>query len=74
MGGTFAHAQDGLERHERQIAAAEWQQMIAAERQAGRALAEVDALTRALTAAVLIANGYHVHKRQWRKRRYEQSE
>lgn len=33
------------------------------------AVAEHGRLVRALTAGVLLASGYHTHKRQWRKRR-----
>ena len=69
MAAIWAEVLLGIERYERQAAAAEWRRVVEAERQAARALAEVDAVTHALTAAVLIVNGYHVHKRQWRKQR-----
>src|SRR5689334_10272212 len=32
------------------------------------ALADLETLLAGLTRAVLLANGYHPHKRQWRKR------
>ena len=72
MVATAVEALDRIERHERESAAAEWRRVVDAERRAARMLAEVDATTQALTAAVLIANGYHVHKRQWRRTRDEQ--
>lgn len=30
---------------------------------------DFDTITRTLTKAVLISNGYHTHRRQWRKKR-----
>ncbi len=69
MSATWAEALDGIERYERQATAAEWRRVVEAERKAARALAEVDAVTHALTAAVLIVNGYQAHKRQWRSQR-----
>jgi hypothetical protein len=33
------------------------------------ALAKLESLTRALTDAALLVNGYHTHKRQWRCKR-----
>ena len=69
MSATWAEALDDIERCERHAAAAEWRQVVDAERRAARALAQVDAVTRTLTTAVLIINGYHAHKRQWRRQR-----
>ena len=69
MSATWAEALDGIERYERQEAAAEWRRVVEAERRAARALARVDVVTSTLTAVVLIVNGYHAHKRQWRKQR-----
>ncbi len=74
LAATAADALDRMERYERETAAVEWRRVVNAERQAARALAEVETVTRVLTAAVLIANGYHAHKRQWRRARDEQSE
>ncbi len=69
MSATWAEALDEIERYERQAAAAEWRRVVEAERRAARALAQVDVVTRTLAAAVLIVNGYHAHKRQWRSQR-----
>lgn len=34
-----------------------------------KAIAEHGRLVRAVTAGVLLTNGYHTHKRQWRKKK-----
>lgn len=60
-------AEDATDRQARQAAAAEWRSIVEADRRQEKALAEVDTLVRAAVAGVLIANGYHTHKRQWRK-------
>jgi len=60
---------DEIDRHERQRAAAEWRTTVERERQSIAALAQVDELVKSAVAAVLIANGYHTHKRQWRRKR-----
>lgn len=60
---------DEIERHERQRAADEWRAVVESDRQQAEALAEIDQLVKSAVAAVLIANGYHTHKRQWRKAR-----
>lgn len=73
-GGYLAEALAGLdehERHERQRAAAEWRAVVDADCRQVAALAELDDLVRSAVAGVLIANGYHTHKRQWRKKRDE---
>ena len=61
---------DAVKREERQR---EWAAMRAereAQREIDRAIDAVGDLVRVLTHAVLLANGYHAHKRQWRKRRH----
>lgn len=62
-------AEDEAARQARQAAAAEWRSIVEADRRQEKALADIAALVRAAIAAVLIANGYHTHKRQWRKTR-----
>ena len=42
---------------------------VDAERRTAAALAEVDRMVQDLTAAALIAAGYHAHRRQWRRQR-----
>lgn len=58
---------DELDRRRRQLEAAEWRAAVEDERRQDKALAQVDDLVKSAVAAVLIANGYHTHKRQWRK-------
>lgn len=60
---------DELERDERRRAAAEWRAIVDADRRHAEALAEIDDLVKAAVAAVLIVNGYHTHRRQWRRAR-----
>ena len=60
---------DEGDRHERNRAAAEFRQIVEAERQTAATLDEVDGLIRDAVAAVLLAHGYHTHKRQWRRQR-----
>lgn len=63
----IAAKQDEIDRQQRQLAAAEWQALVEDERQTVDRLAEVDDMVRTLTAGVMLANGYHTHRRQWRK-------
>lgn len=63
----LAASQDEADRQHRAAAAAEWQALVDDERQTLATLATVDDLVGALTAGVLLANGYHTHRRQWRK-------
>ena len=51
--------------HER----ATWAATVQAERDAERAINESAEVAETLTAAVLIAAGYHTHRRQWRRQR-----
>lgn len=60
---------DELDRQERQRAAAEWRALVDTDRRQVATLAELDDLVRSAVAGVLIANGYHTHKGQWRKMR-----
>lgn len=62
-------AEDEAARQARQAAAAEWRSIVEADRRQERTLAEIDTLVRATVAGVMIANGYHTHRRQWRKTR-----
>ena len=70
MAEAIARA-DEHDRRRRQRAAAEFHALAEGERRQGVTLAEVNELGRSAVAGVLIANGYHMHKRQWRKRRDE---
>jgi hypothetical protein len=65
----LAAAQDEVQRRRREMVAAEWRATVESERQADAALSEIDNLVKSAVSAVLIANGYHQHKRQWRKAR-----
>lgn len=58
---------DELDRLRRQLEAEEWQAIVEAYERAAALLADIDVLVRASTAAVLLINGYHHHKRQWRR-------
>ena len=63
---------DADSRHDAEWRRQAWRAEVDAERHALATLAEVDAITRALTAAVLITNGFHTHRRQWRRTSHEQ--
>lgn len=65
----LAAAQDEADRRRRGTAAAQWRATVESERRQDEALAQVDDLVKSAVSAVLIANGYHTHKRQWRKTR-----
>jgi len=60
---------DEMLQDERRRAEAEWRAIVAADRERAAALAEVDELVKAAVAAALIVNGYHQHRRQWRRAR-----
>lgn len=62
-------AGDEADRQARQATAAAWRATIEADRRHDEALADIAALVRTAVAAVLIADGCHMHKRQWRKTR-----
>lgn len=62
---------DEHERQERQRAAAEWHAVVGDDRRLTSALDEIDELVRSAITAVLIANGFHTHRRQWRRRSLE---
>ena len=62
---------DELDRQRRQLETAECRAVVDADCRHVAALAELDDLVRSAIAGVLIANGYHTHKRQWRKMRDE---
>ena len=56
-------------RHDAQVQQQARQAEAEAERRTAAALAEVDRMVQTMTAAVLIAAGYHTHRRQWRRQR-----
>ena len=68
--GPVAEALAGLDDLGRDSAESDravWSGTVQAERRRAEALAEAEAVARALTTAVLISNGYHQHRRQWRR-------
>ena len=60
---------DALSRHDAEQQRQAWRAEVDAERRTAAALAEVDQMVQGMTAAVLIAAGYHTHRRQWRRQR-----
>ncbi len=46
-----------------------WQAMIQAVREIECAVTQVEDMVRRLTSSVLVINGFHTHKRQWRRER-----
>ena len=60
---------DDLDRQRRQLEDEARRAEVDAERRTAAALAEVDRMVQTMTAAVLIAEGYHTHRRQWRRQR-----
>ena len=60
---------DDIERQERALEREAMQEEMAREREVDHQLDARGAQVRALTEAVLVANGYHRHKGTWRKRR-----
>jgi hypothetical protein len=66
---TLAAAQDERDRFEQRQKREAMKQIRADLESADSLLAEVDQLTRALTGGVLLAGGFHTHRRQWRARR-----
>jgi len=70
--GYSATLMQMLDEHERQDAAQKrqaWQAVKDNEEQLDAMLDEVTALVNAYAGAMLLVSGYHLHKRQWRKRR-----
>jgi hypothetical protein len=59
---------DAIERQEREAKRLAWKRERGRIEAADSTLAELGRLARMLTGATLIANGYHAHKRQWRRR------
>ncbi len=65
-----AHAAiDEIDRHSAAAGRAAWAVTVQAERAIDEAADEAADVAEALTAAVLIAAGYHTHRRQWRRQR-----
>ena len=68
--GPVAEALAGLDAHDRDVTESDratWAATVQAERRRAEALAEAELVARAMTTAVLIAAGYHTHRRQWRR-------
>ena len=60
---------DDLSRQRRQLEDEARRAEVDAERRTAATLAEVDRMVQTMTAAALIAAGYHTHRRQWRRQR-----
>jgi predicted secreted protein len=60
---------DALEQEEREAEREAWRQRQAEITATDQVLDEVERVARALTRAYLLADGYHTHKGQWRRRR-----
>ena len=60
---------DQLERERASEARRKWQKKVEAERTLDRQIDTLGSFVRGLRNAVLLANGYHTHKGQWRQRR-----
>jgi len=60
---------DDIEERGRRAVASEWRAAVESERDSSAALVLTDNLVRSAVAAVLIANGFHTHNRQWRRKR-----
>ena len=58
---------DEADRQRRKAAAKQWRAIVADDQRHADELAAVDDLVKSAVAAVLLANGYHTHRRQWRK-------
>jgi hypothetical protein len=56
-------------RHDAQVQQRARRAEVDAERRTAATLAEVDRMVQDMTAAALIAAGYHTHRRQWRRQR-----
>lgn len=56
-------------RHDAEVQRRARRAEVDAERRTAAALAEVDRMVQTMTAAALIAAGYHTHRRQWRRQR-----
>lgn len=71
-GGMVAEALAELDDEARNDSAAArraWLAAVEAERHTVATLAQVDRIVSTMTAAALIAAGYHTHRRQWRRQR-----
>jgi hypothetical protein len=60
---------DADSRHDAEWRRQAWRAEVDAERRTAATLAEVDRMVQDMTAAALIAAGYHAHRRQWRRQR-----
>ena len=70
--GYGAELMQALDEHEHQVAQAKrqaWQAVKDSEAQLDTLLDEVTDTVNAYAGALLLVNGYHQHKRQWRKKR-----
>ena len=60
---------DNDARHDAERQRRAWLAAVEAERRTVATLAQVDRIVSTMTAAALIAAGYHTHRRQWRRQR-----
>ena len=66
--GKIAALEDEYERLRREEDAAYWKEETERLKQDAAFLQELEAVTKVLATAHLLAAGYHTHKRQWRLR------
>jgi hypothetical protein len=68
LAGLIAQLENGR-RTEREMQAAHERNLRAIDERVDASLDELSEMAETLTAAVLLASGYHTHKRQWRRAR-----
>lgn len=66
--GRLADFSAALDAH-RDASRAAWRKTVEDTLATERALNRLEGVLRTMVSSVLVANGYHAHKRQWRKRR-----
>lgn len=69
----YAEAMDERKHGQEEQRRAEWQAAKLEAEQLDAILGEVEAAIEPVVVALMLVNGYHQHKRQWRKRRGKNS-
>lgn len=67
--GELMQMVDDQDRQEAQERRQAWQDTVDADKELDAQLDEVTALVNAYAGALMLASGYHQHRRQWRKQR-----